>query len=190
MLKKLYYYSCLLFNILNISRHECIVGKNTIINGLIQISGLHNSVTIGDNCTINSNGWLVPIGYYPKTIFWTFGKGKISIGNNCGITNSAFCSASSINIGNYVLIGGGCKFYDTDFHSLDYEKRIDFMHDNDRRAKPIIVKDGAFIGAGTIILKGVTVGCKSIIGAGSVVTHNIPDGEIWAGNPAKYIKGI
>lgn len=46
------------------------------------------------------------------------------------------------------------------------------------------------MGAHTIILKGVTVGAKSIIGAGSVVTKSIPDGEIWAGNPAHFIRKI
>lgn len=52
------------------------------------------------------------------------------------------------------------------------------------------IKDNAFIGAHSIILKGVTIGEKSIIGAGSVVARDVPDGEIWAGNPAKFIKNI
>lgn len=55
---------------------------------------------------------------------------------------------------------------------------------------PVVIKDGVFIGAHCIILKGVTIGEKSIIGAGSVVTKSIPDGEIWAGNPAKFIRRI
>lgn len=52
----------------------------------------------------------------------------------------------------------------------------------------MVINDNVFIGARCIILKGVTIGSKSIIGAGSVVTKNIPEGEIWAGNPAKFIK--
>lgn len=54
----------------------------------------------------------------------------------------------------------------------------------------MVINDNVFIGAHSIILKGVTVGRNSIIGAGSVVARNIPENEIWAGNPAKKIKDI
>ena len=50
------------------------------------------------------------------------------------------------------------------------------------------IKDDVFIGAYSFVLKGVTIGNNSIIGACSVVTKNVPDNEIWAGNPAKFIR--
>ena len=53
-----------------------------------------------------------------------------------------------------------------------------------------MIKDNAFIGAHSIILKGVTIGENSIIGAGSVVTKSVPDNQIWAGNPARFIRNI
>lgn len=56
--------------------------------------------------------------------------------------------------------------------------------------KPVTIKENAFIGAHSTILKGVTIGKNSIIGACSVVTKNVPDNEIWAGNPAKFVKKI
>ena len=55
---------------------------------------------------------------------------------------------------------------------------------------PIIVGDDVFVGANSIILKGVIIGARVIIGAGSVVTKNIPSDEIWAGNPAKFIRKV
>lgn len=55
---------------------------------------------------------------------------------------------------------------------------------------PIKIEDDVFIGARTIITKGVTIGAKSIVAAGSVVVCNIPSGEIWGGNPAKFIMKI
>ena len=58
------------------------------------------------------------------------------------------------------------------------------------QAKPIIIEDDVFIGARCLVLKGVTIGRGAMVGAGSVVTKNIPPCEIWAGNPAKYIKSI
>ena len=53
-----------------------------------------------------------------------------------------------------------------------------------------MIKDHAFIGAHSLILKGVTIGKYSVVGAGSVVTKSIPDGEIWAGNPAHFIRKL
>ncbi len=52
------------------------------------------------------------------------------------------------------------------------------------------IEDNVFIGANCIILKGVKIGDRSIIGAGSVVTKNVPSDQIWAGNPAKFIREI
>lgn len=50
------------------------------------------------------------------------------------------------------------------------------------------IKENAFIGTGTIITKPVTIGERAIVGAGSIVTKNIPDDEVWAGNPARFIR--
>lgn len=87
------------------------------------------------------------------------------------------------------MIGGNCKIYDNDFHSLDFNERMGTV-DLWSKTCPVVIKDGAFIGAHTIVLKGVTIGERSIVGAGSVVTRSIPDYEIWAGNPAKFIKKV
>lgn len=76
------------------------------------------------------------------------------------------------------------KIYDTDFHWTDYEAR---MNQQGSKTAPVIIKSGAFIGGHSIILKGVTIGEKAAIGAGSIVTSNVPDCEIWAGNPAKFV---
>lgn len=52
----------------------------------------------------------------------------------------------------------------------------------------VVIEECAFIGARTIIIKPITIGKRAVVGAGSVVTKNIPDNEIWAGNPARFIK--
>ena len=96
---------------------------------------------------------------------------------------------ATITIEDYCTIGAGVKFINTDFHPLDSELRK-FGNYDKATCKPIHVEQNAFIGMGAIILKGVTIGKNSIIGAGSVVTRNVPDGEIWAGNPAVYIRKI
>jgi len=85
------------------------------------------------------------------------------------------------------LIGGNCKIWDSDFHSSDPAQRLKAANENFKTA-PIIIGNNVFIGSSSIILKGVEIGENSVIGAGSVVTKKIPANEIWAGNPAQFIK--
>jgi acetyltransferase-like isoleucine patch superfamily enzyme len=99
---------------------------------------------------------------------------------------SIYC-AESITIGNYVNCGGNVSIWDTDFHPLEKEARRHHELNSIKKA-PIVIEDDVFIGANSIILKGVHIGAAAIIGAGSVVTKNIPAGETWAGNPAKFIR--
>lgn len=113
----------------------------------------------------------------------------MKIGNNVGITNSCFVSTKGITIEDNVLIGGNCKFYDTDFHSIKYKERV-LLSDINKKSASIHIGEGAWIGGHCIILKGVTIGKRSVIGAGSVVTCDIPDCELWAGNPARFIRKL
>ncbi len=113
----------------------------------------------------------------------------LTIGNNVALSNSAIYCADSITVEDDVFIGGDCKVYDTDFHSIYYADRLSIPEIN-KKTGSVIIKKGALIGTGSIILKGVSIGEKSVIGAGSVVSKNIPDNEIWAGNPIQFIKKI
>lgn len=79
--------------------------------------------------------------------------------------------------------------FDTDFHSVNASRRTNRKEDIENAKKsPIHIGDLVFIGTGCIIGKGVCIGDKSIVAAGSVVTKDIPAGEIWGGNPARFIK--
>ena len=112
---------------------------------------------------------------------------KIIIGDDSGISNCAIFATEGVTIGKQVMIGAGVKIYDTDFHPVEFKER---MENKPARKAAVTIADGAFIGAHSIILKGATIGKKSVIGAGSVVTGCVPDDEIWAGNPAKFIRKI
>ena len=146
-------------------------------------------IKIGDWFGCNSGLKHNPIGGDTCTILRTIDDGKIVIGNNVGISNASLVARDKIEIQDNVLLGGGVKIYDNDFHSLDFHTRI-YNPYSDIKSLPVIIKTGAFIGAGSYILKGVTVGEHSIVGAGSVVTKSIPDGEVWAGNPARFIRRV
>lgn len=178
------------YNKLHFIYYKVMIGKSLKVNGRIKISGTKGKIVIGNNVVINSSEYAIPIGYTCKTIFWILGDGKIIIGDNTGMSNVALCSQSSISIGNGVLLGGGVKIYDTDFHSINYIERRNINTDKGRKSKPIIIEDDAFIGAGSMILKGSIIGARSIIGANSVVSGTVPADEIWAGNPAKFIRKI
>lgn len=160
------------------------------INGTVKVlqrSG-KGKVDIGENVTINSAQSFNMIGGSYQTTLMIRNGGELTIGNNVGISNTAIVCANSITIEDDVFIGGGTKIWDTDFHSIRYEDRVNV--DECIVTKPVVIKKGAFIGGGCTILKGVTIGEKCVVGAGSVVTKSIPDGEIWGGNPAKFIKRI
>lgn len=178
-----------IINLINFKRYS-IVGdyKKICINGIAFFSACGN-IQLGNNVKINSGRRYNAIGGDTRTVLIASPSGKIVIKDNVGISNSSIISQNSIVIEECVMIGGGCKIYDTDFHSLDLKKRMD-IPDTDIKTGSIVIKKGAFIGAHSIILKNVTIGENSIIGAGSVVTKDIPANEVWAGNPVKFIKKI
>lgn len=146
--------------------------------------------SIGKNFAMNNGAKGNPIGSFRRCTFFVNRGATLTIGDNVGISQTALVCQKSITILNNVKIGGGTCVYDTDFHSLDPLIRASSEDTKHRVDKPILIKDNAFIGAHSIILKGVTIGENSIIGAGSVVTKSVPDNQIWAGNPAKFIKQI
>ena len=176
-------------NIILLRWKKCHVGANVRINGSLRIYGNKGRLFIADDVIINSAIEHNPIGGWSGCSFLCIGDGSIRIEKGAGISNSAFCSASSITVGRQAFIGGGCRIYDTDFHSIDFAYRTE-IPDMHIKTKPVIIEEGAFIGGGTIILKGVVIGKYSVVGAGSVVTRSIPPGEIWAGNPARFIRKL
>ena len=98
------------------------------------------------------------------------------IGNCSGLSHVNITAMSSIIIEKNVLLGSGVKVWDTDFHAI---KRRDREKINQAvSVAPVHICEGAFIGACSIILKGVTIGKNAVIGAGSVVTKDIPDNQI------------
>lgn len=167
------------------------LGKNMSTTGYPFISvTMGGQMKVGANFKMNNDVCGNPLSFHPCT-FWVGKNACLLIGNNVGISQSTIISHTSIIIGNNVKIGADCLIVDTDFHSLNPQKRMDVFEDRqDVNVKSVTICDNVFIGARTIVLKGVEIGKNSIVGAGSVVTRNIPPNEIWAGNPAKLIKKI
>ncbi len=171
---------CFIFNGVTFPKNGKIRGKVHLVN--------RGTIKIGKSCTINGRNKYVPIGCGDGCNIIAEKNANICIGENLGMTNATVYSRLSVTIGDRVLIGGGAKIYDTDFHSLEHQYRGTSEDKKHTKSKPVVIGDDVFIGATSIILKGATIGNRSIIGAGSVVSGHIPDDEIWAGNPARCIR--
>ena len=112
---------------------------------------------------------------------------RIELGDFCGLSGTVIAADTSIRIGDRVMVGANCTIVDTDFHPVDAQAR--FAGERGK-SLPVVIEDDVFIGMNSMILKGVTIGRGSIIGAGSVVTKDIPPGVLAAGNPARVIRQL
>lgn len=188
------YWNRLIFRVNKVS-----FGKNMLIcNQFYLIKHPTANICIGDNFVFTSGEAFNPLSRNIKGCIYADKNSIINIGNNVGISSASLWAKEKIQIGNNVKIGGDCILMDTDAHSLDY--RIRNSHKKNEqgdaidailaKSKPIIIEDDVLIGTRCIILKGVTVGARSIIGSGSIVTKDIPSDCIAAGNPCKVIKYI
>lgn len=148
-------------------------------------------LTVGEDCVID--GSILMLG------------GQLEIGDRVIVNEGTrLICASGITIGSDVLISWGCTIVDSNMHSLDSKERLKDTKSARKaieshtmgknvdyssvKSSPIVIKDRAWIGFNSIIMKGVTIGEGAIIGAGSVVTKDVPDYAVVGGNPAQIIK--
>lgn len=99
--------------------------------------------------------------------------------------NCVFLDEAEIRFGDNVFIAPNCSFY-TAGHPFNIEQRNRGLE----YARPIRVGDNVWFGGGVIVLPGVTIGSNVVIGAGSVVNRDLPDGVLAAGNPARVLRHL
>lgn len=165
-------------------------GKNLKVYTKVFLNiGNNAQIKIGDNFVFTSGDCINPLCRNIRGCIVTYPNASIYIGNNVGMSSPCIWAHSSITISNNVNIGGDCILMDSDAHSLNYMDRRDPTMDRaNKKNSPIIVEDDVLIGTRCIILKGVRIGARSVIGSGSVVTKSIPANCIAAGNPCKVIR--
>jgi acetyltransferase-like isoleucine patch superfamily enzyme len=172
------------------SIHGITWGKRWHIWGMPIIQRFRGSrIEIGEGILLRSWSSTNPLAPNHRVVLATRNANAIiKIGQDVGMTGITLVAAERIEIGDRVQIGANATIVDTDFHPLDLEtRRKDFLAG---KHAPVIIENDVFIGMNSLILKGVRVGEGSVIGAGSVVTINIPPRTIAAGNPVRVIKAI
>lgn len=113
----------------------------------------------------------------------------LTIGKYSGFSNTVIQCREMVKIGNCVNIGAGCLIMDSDFHSTDWKDRNDRKTDISKaKTSPVVIGDHVLIGARVIILKGVNIGSRTTIAAGSVVVKDIPEDCLAGGNPCRVIR--
>ncbi len=168
------------------------VGRGTRFYGMPLLAKCNKStIVIGEKSKLCSVSIMTALGLNHSVVLRTlYAKSVIRIGDETGISGGTICAAERVTIGNRCLIGANVIIIDTDFHTENYTGRYNDSNIYEVKVKPVSIEDDVFIGTGSIVLKGVTIGRNSIIGAYSVVVTSIPANAIAAGNPAKVIRLI
>ena len=145
------------------------LGTNVKIADFVNLYGceIHNNTKIGPFVEIQKNA---------------------TIGKNCKIQSHTFI-CEGVTIEDDVLVGHGVTFINDTYPRATNDKGH-LQTEDDWKVEPTVVKRGASIGSGSTILSYVTIGENAIIGAGSIVTKDVPPKTIVAGNPAKNIRFI
>ena len=175
-------------NRLILKANGAVFGKNLQIPGKVSWLIRGGRITIGDNFYLSSGNGVNPIASNLQADVYVEPGANLTIGNNVGMSSTRLWIHESARIGNNVKIGGCVLITDTDAHPMDYMARR--SSNEGTKSAPVVIEDDVWVGAHCIILKGVTIGARSIIGAGSVVTKSIPADCVAAGNPCRVIKNL
>lgn len=148
-----------------------------------------SSIVLGPRVELRSFAGSNPLSPNHPVVLSTRQAGAvIHIGEGFGMTGGCIVANCEVRIGDRVMIGANSMISDTDFHPLEASLRRD--QPTAGSSSPIHIGDDVFIGAQCIVLKGVSIGAGTVVGAGSVVTQSLPAGVIAGGCPARVLRAI
>ena len=173
--------------------HDFQIGSAAGIRGLPIISlARGSSVHVGHRAYLISRSRNTALGVNHAMVIRAMrASARICIGDDFHASGVTLCAASAIEIGDRVVMGANACVVDTDFHSLNSRIRSSGSADEENAAAEMVrIGHDVFVGMNAMILKGVSVGNGAVIGAGSVVTKDVPEKAIVAGNPARILNGV
>ena len=146
-------------------------------------------IQIGARMSLRSGVGSNPLApNHPVVVSTRRASAVLTIGDDFGMTGGCIVCDQRISIGDRVWVGANAIITDTDFHPLDPQERM--RQPLAAESAPVNIGDDVFIGMNALILKGVAIGDGAVVGAGSVVTRDVPPGMIAAGNPARPVKPV
>lgn len=146
-------------------------------------------IRIGSRLTLASSFLSNMIGLWQRSVIIARNGGSVEIGDDVSMSGVTIYAFRHIGIGDHTIIGANTKIFDSDFHPIDPQIRLVNEDDKEHTAmRETIIGKNVFIGCNALILKGVRIGDNAVIGAGSVVTRDVPENCIAAGNPAVVVK--
>ena len=146
-------------------------------------------ISLGSHVTLDSSARANPLGGSSRCVLRTMtSTARLTLGDRVGLSSSVIVAGNSIEIGEDTILGAGSMVLDNDFHAPG--PGFSWLTEYSKNSKPVKIGRGCFIGARSIILKGVTLGDRVIIGAGSVVTKDVPAYSVAAGNPARVVRTL
>lgn len=156
------------------------------------ISKVNNSrIVMGRGVVIISDSQYNRSGINHKAVIATEAPGaEIIIGDGVGISGSSIVAVEKIQIGENTMLGANTNIFDTDFHPVDANSRINQKNILDAKHSSVKIGKQCWLGANVTVLKGVTIGDRVVVGAMSLVNKDIQDDAIVGGVPAKLLSNI
>jgi carbonic anhydrase/acetyltransferase-like protein (isoleucine patch superfamily) len=149
-----------------------------------------SEITLAERVVLISKTRWTTLGVARPVILRTLRPGaRIRIGAESGLSGATICAAVRIEVGARVLMGADTLIADTDFHPVDALPRRS-APERAAASAPVRIGDDVFLGARTIVLKGVEIGAGTVVGAGSVVSGSLPSGVVAAGNPCRVLRPL
>lgn len=167
-------------------------GRDVTLAGRPLVTGARNgSIVLSDRVELISVSHRTNLGVRSPTILRILAPGAaIYVGEDTGISGAVICSALSVQIGKRCLFGADVMVFDTDFHHLEPAGRRYGAPNWSEISAPVVIEDDVFVGTRSIVTKGVRIGRGSVVGAGSIVTSDVPPMTLVAGVPARRIRSL